>query len=742
MGWELLNTPLLWGLAGLALPLLVHLLTRRRFDRVPWAAMQFLELEREARRRVRIEELQLILLRLMLVGLLVAAFCRPAGGQGWLSEWLGEVETSRRDVVIVIDGSGSMGWQAGHQTPRTAAIQFAHRVLEDLGPGDSVALIEARRTVRGVIDKPTVNHDIVRSALGRLPPPGDVANLPAAIRHAVELLRDSGNLRREVLVLTDGQAHGWRADDAVIWDRLDDQLDGFPDATRPVIRVATPGEPRDLSAPHFRVNPLEVSRSLLPLGLPVSIRTTITGHGNPTASSRRVSLEIDGQRLSQHTRILSVPPNGQAAVEFNYRLPAAGSHHLAVVLDADVLPTDDRSEIVVTAVEALDVLLVDGAPHPDTTRSETFFAHAALSAAANQQPWVASRVVSWDRLTAEDFPDSGVVVLANVARPDPRWQVALQEFVSDGGGLLITFGDRTDPTAWSQWADKTGLLPARLADTPQMATGSNNVRADGLSLAGSWLDRFGSLQDGGFTEARFSGWWPLIPLDRQPTAPTAPTARVAAKLDNDLPLLVTGHMGRGHLAAWASTLDADWNTLPARPDYVSFLHELLFHLAGGSSTRTVQPGDPLLLGVPDNFQHDQFVIIGPGGLRFELDPPDSNTRRLARMSDTLLPGHYTLLPRQGATTTTRAPEHFVVTSDPAESQLDRLDESARGRLARDGRIDFVADLDQLRDAINKSAPRTEVWHLVLMGFLTLLIGEVLLTRRMVRGGYQQETPSS
>ncbi|MFP6700703.1 MAG: hypothetical protein VB861_03100, partial [Planctomycetaceae bacterium] len=173
-----------------------------------------------------------------------------------------------------------------------------------------------------------------------------------------------------------------------------------------------------------------------------------------------------------------------------------------------------------------------------------------------------------------------------------------------------------------------------------------------------------------------------------------------------------------------------------------FLHELLFHLAGGSSTRTVQPGDPLLLGVPDNFQHDQFVIIGPGGLRFELDPPDSNTRRLARMSDTLLPGHYTLLPRQGATTTTRAPEHFVVTSDPAESQLDRLDESARGRLARDGRIDFVADLDQLRDAINKSAPRTEVWHLVLLGFLTLLIGEVLLTRRMVRGGYQQETPSS
>ena len=36
MGWELLNTPMLWGLAGLALPLLAHLLTRKRFEPVSY----------------------------------------------------------------------------------------------------------------------------------------------------------------------------------------------------------------------------------------------------------------------------------------------------------------------------------------------------------------------------------------------------------------------------------------------------------------------------------------------------------------------------------------------------------------------------------------------------------------------------------------------------------------------------------------------------------------------------------
>ena len=54
----------------------------------------------------------------------------------------------------------------------------------------------------------------------------------------------------------------------------------------------------------------------------------------------------------------------------------------------------------------------------------------------------------------------------------------------------------------------------------------------------------------------------------------------------------------------------------------------------------------------------------------------------------------------------------------------------------------MADHDELRDAIGESAPRTEFWYLVLLLFLGLLLGEVVMTRRMVRGGYQQETSAS
>ena len=116
--------------------------------------------------------------------------------------------------------------------------------------------------------------------------------------------------------------------------------------------------------------------------------------------------------------------------------------------------------------------------------------------------------------------------------------------------------------------------------------------------------------------------------------------------------------------------------------------------------------------------------------------------RLARLNDTLLPGHYALVPRQLAQDGVGPAEHFVVTASPGESNLARLEEATRGQLTRGGRIDFVANHDELQEAIGESAPRTEFWHLVLLLLLGLLLGEVVMTRRMVRGGYRQEASPS
>src|SRR5262249_23447863 len=72
-----LNVMMLAGLAGVAIPPIIHLLNRRRYDVVDWGAMQFLQLSEVTRRRLLLEELLLMLLRMGLIAVLLAALAGP-----------------------------------------------------------------------------------------------------------------------------------------------------------------------------------------------------------------------------------------------------------------------------------------------------------------------------------------------------------------------------------------------------------------------------------------------------------------------------------------------------------------------------------------------------------------------------------------------------------------------------------------------------------------------------------------
>ena len=71
--------PGLLGLLGLgAVPILIHLLHRRRYQVIRWPAMQFLlTAQVKTRQRLRLENLLLLLLRTLAVLLLAVSAARP-----------------------------------------------------------------------------------------------------------------------------------------------------------------------------------------------------------------------------------------------------------------------------------------------------------------------------------------------------------------------------------------------------------------------------------------------------------------------------------------------------------------------------------------------------------------------------------------------------------------------------------------------------------------------------------------
>ncbi|MEX1095218.1 MAG: VWA domain-containing protein [Planctomycetales bacterium] len=751
MSLDFINPLLLLGLAGIALPVLAHLLSKKKYDVVQWGAMQFLELGRNARRKVRLEQILLMLLRMGMIALVALAVSRPWLAGGCISSL---VSTETRDVVFVIDGSYSMGWQGKAETPHAAAVGWAKKFLDELRPGDSIAVIDAREQPRAAIASPTRDFQHVRDTLDKLPEPSGSADLAAAVTKALQTLGRASSLSREVVVLGDGQARSWRAGDATLWTSID-ALRQEP-AVEPRIWVVDVARHAPGEKPNLSVERLQLSRQLTVPGFPVRVRTKVRYTGTTTgAATPRIHLHVDGQRIDDRTVKHTIPAEGEASVEFEYRFPSVGSHVLSVVLDEDDLPGDNAAHAAVTVAEAIPALLVDGDPQLEPTRSETWFAQKALTPATSATPWVRATVVPWDRFTRDSLTGIAVVFLANVPRIEPAQAEFLDEFVRHGGGLVVALGDKVDAESYGRLRDAEGrpLLPAvleKIEEDTEAALGGVRVVDDSLQLP--WLARFRAKEGDGFTEARYGRWWKLD-LAAKPPAGRAgidgdgahsddqTQAVRAARLNTGDPLLVSRRHGRGEILLFASSLDADWNTLPARPDYVSFLHETVFHLATGLSARNVQVGEPLLLPVPADLVLDDYAFHAPDGSALPPRAAGDELRPAARLGETQLAGIYEFRRRAsengGAQPGPGAlREFFVVDFDRAESDLAVLDEPARQDLAAGDRLAFVSTLDELKAAMFTDSSRTEVWPLLLFVFLAILVGEVVMTRRLVQGGHE------
>jgi len=121
-----ISWPLLWGgAAAISAPILIHLLNRQRYKRIRWAAMEFLLLAfKRTRRRIRIEQLLMLLIRCLMLLMLGMALARPIFGSFILS--------GHRDVYVLLDDSYSMGYQSADGN---AAFERARRRLKQILSG-------------------------------------------------------------------------------------------------------------------------------------------------------------------------------------------------------------------------------------------------------------------------------------------------------------------------------------------------------------------------------------------------------------------------------------------------------------------------------------------------------------------------------------------------------------------------------------------------------------------------------
>src|SRR3954467_2833366 len=141
------------GVLLASIPVIIHILNRRRYKTVNWAAMEFLlRAMRKNRRRLKFEQWILLATRCAVMVLIATALARPMGCR---DSALARVAGQRNGLhVIVIDNSYSMAYEAGRPDAPThldRARKLAKQLIDTLqAGGESVALVTASRPAAAV----------------------------------------------------------------------------------------------------------------------------------------------------------------------------------------------------------------------------------------------------------------------------------------------------------------------------------------------------------------------------------------------------------------------------------------------------------------------------------------------------------------------------------------------------------------------------------------------------------------
>jgi hypothetical protein len=713
-----LNIALLGGIAALSIPIIIHLFHRSRFKVVKWGAMHLLEaVLRTNQRRVQIEQWILLAIRCAIPVLLALAMARPL----WKGarSLIGDAKTS---TIVLLDNSYSMEAGRAGSSSYGIAKDETQRLINELRPGSEVHVVLMGEGGRGLLDTPTYDLSRVTQALTKTSAGYGTARVPAALDFAAGTFEKMHESTRRLVVLTDFQRVSFPATEDKLLGRALERLKLQP--VSPNITFWDVGQ--DVKE-NVAIESLDFSRLMIGVGQKIQIRANLRNFGDANHQDLRVTLKVDGKDKAASQ--VALGPRAKAQVLFTQAFDAAGSHVVEVSTEPDVLAADNNFLASIAVRDRVPVLLVDGVPGtgPDDIKAETGYLKIALSPFAagrvELSDLIDARTVPVDGLTAKQLADMAVVVLANVRSLSAEQLKVLEDFVNNGGGLLIFPGDRTDTTWWNGAFAKLAPLPLG-GVSGELKEGAPGVGVTSQRFENPALELFNDPRNGSMTEAAVKVWFKMRP----PASTGGPLDPVVlARLESGDPFLAEKVFGQGRVISCATAADADWSNLPARPFYLPLVQRLCVYLASTVyPPRNLEVGQQLVSFLPATAVGKKAVLTGPDGAPQEVPVVKKGERGVVEFGPVYNPGLYTLTPPASP------PLHYVFNADRKESDLARLSEGDVAELSKTHGVPVVRSAAEYRQIEHAQRFGQELWKWALLGLLLFIFLELLLEQRFAR----------
>ena len=736
------------GAAAILSPIIIHLLNKRRFKIVDWAAMDFLfDADKKNRRRVRLENFILLLLRclaMLLLGMMLARPFLPSQ----LAGLLGQSQEFQR--VVLLDDSLSQEVMVGNQSAFDVARDQLKQLMQALasdGSSDWLTLYLTSQPTSPVIANEPVTIESVNALIARIDElkcSESVAAYGEALAEIDSFVRENrSTANRVVYVMTDLRQPDWQnpsgADETNSANKLLAKINETVTNTFLVDVGSSLDE--NLAVTDVTVDDLLVSDTV------IRFTVSVTNYGTRTADNVELRFRVDDAQ-PQTEAVAAIPPGESRTVTFRHMFQydretfadldfqqqlLKNRFNARVQVDIvprgdsrDFLPADSEHFFAVRALKRIPILIVDGDPSSVEERSESYY----LRGIGLPGTGLMVDTATVGELETAALSKYKVIFLCNVDEASSDRVDVLKQWVNDGGGLVLMPGDRVRASRFNDtfFRDGKGLSPLGLD-----VAGGDPSRLD-------WV--FMELQDNrhpafrvaldedvGMGQIEVFSWWKTIVAPGQ-LGVSVSTPLLLTDPDRS-PAMAERTLGNGRVVSFAFPGDADWTLWAAHPTFVCVMWDLVNYLSAGATETTGNLVGDELTQIVDLTLYDRDVaLVDAQGEKTQAraesldESADSadNVLYQVRFPGLAHRGFWQMdLKRKNGEL---APLLFSANVDPRESDLRRVDLAGLPNEYFGQSTRVLTGEDLLLQT--ESGTSNEIWPLVLMLLAGILALEQLL----------------
>jgi hypothetical protein len=661
------NLSLLAGTALVALPILLHLIMRRRPVLVEFPALRFVQKRHDVnRRRLQLRHLLLLLLRVAAIAMLAFALARPSVKLG------GSVGSQEAPVAaaLVFDAAPRMEYRHQNQTRLEAGRELGLWLLTQLPEQSEIAVLDTRLGANAAFQ---ADRGAARERIARLETVANSQPLPSAIEAAVKLLRENPLDRKELYIFTDLSRGAWPEGQAA---ELQRRLGELASLGVYVIDVGV-ANPTD-----YGLGEVRLSDEVLSSRGTLSLTTTLSAMG--PAASRNIELclqDADGKPQRRDQQTCQSAPGELRPLEFHLGGLGLGTHQGFLRIEGqDGLAADDCRYFTVAGKPASRVLVA--APKPARNYA-TFFPQALAPDLSRKQGQARfdCEVCDLNELAKRPLNGYAAVCVLDPKPLEPATWKKLADFAAEGHGVAIFLGRNAVPIDSFNDSQAQELLPGKLLWQAKHPDG--NLYLAPRDYQHPIMSAFRSLS-GAIP-------WDLFPVFRcwqfeQPAEKGKAGANVVLTYNNGEPAIFERTVGRGRVLVMTTPVsdapdESSWNLLPAGGlgveawPFVLLMQPMTSYLVGsGGQQLNYLAGQTAVLPIDAATHRGNYLLSTPGNLSFPISA-DMKRRELA-ITATDQVGNY----RLQAGGSRGVDLGFSVNYAPDQTRLDRLADQELGIL--------------------------------------------------------------